>query len=92
MMSKQIFDGLPKDQRDIIMAVGAEMETFGTEGAKADDQAVAGVYQKAGAKVYDLDAPTLKRWQDIARRTAWKDYAEKSESCAKILKAAEKLL
>ncbi len=92
MMSKQIFDGLPKDQRDVIMAVGAEMEKFGTDGAKADDQAVAGVYQKAGAKVYDLDVPTLKKWQDIARRTAWKDYAEKSESCAKILKAAEKLL
>ena len=92
MMSKQIFDGLPKDQRDLIMALGAEMEKFGTEGAKADDLAVAGVYQKAGAKVYDLDTPTLKKWQDIARRTAWKDYAEKSESCAKILKAAEKLL
>jgi len=42
--------------------------------------------------VYDLDAATLKKWQDIARRTAWKDYAEKSESCAKILQAAEKLL
>jgi len=92
MMSKQIFDGLPKDQRDVIMALGAEMEKFGTDGAKADDQAVAGVYQKAGAKVYDLDTPTLKKWQDIARRTAWKDYAEKSESCAKIFKAAEKLL
>jgi len=92
MMSKQVFDALPKDQRDVIMAVGAEMEKFGTEGAKADDIAVAGVYQKAGAKVYDLDAATLKKWQDIARRTAWKDYAEKSESCAQILKAAEKLL
>ena len=92
MMSKQVFDSLPKDQRDVIMAVGAEMEVLGTEGAKADDIAVAGVYQKAGAKVYDLDAPTLKKWQDIARRTAWKDYAEKSESCAQILKAAEKLL
>ena len=92
MMSKQVFDALPKDQRDVIMAVGVEMEKFGTEGAKRDDQAVAGVYQKAGAKVYDLDAATLKKWQDIARRTAWKDYAEKSDSCAKILAAAEKLL
>jgi hypothetical protein len=74
------------------MAVGEEMEKFGTEGAKADDIAVAGVYQKAGAKVYDLDAPTLKKWQDIARRTAWKEYAAKSETSAKLLAAAEKLL
>jgi TRAP-type C4-dicarboxylate transport system substrate-binding protein len=92
LMSKQIFDGLSKEHRDVIMTVGAELEKFGTEGAKADDQAVAGVYTKAGAKVYDLDAATVKKWQEIARRTAWKDYAEKSESCAKILRAAEKLL
>jgi TRAP-type transport system periplasmic protein len=92
LMSKQIFDALPKERRDVIMAVGAEMEKFGEEGAKADDKAVAGVYTKAGAKVYDLDAPTVKKWQDIARRTAWKDYAEKSESCARLMKAAEKLL
>jgi TRAP-type transport system periplasmic protein len=92
MMSKQVFDGLPKAQQDVIMAVGADMEKFGTDGAKKDDQDVAGVYQKAGAKVYDLDEATLKKWQDIARRTAWKDYAEKSETSAKLMKAAQQLL
>src|SRR5947199_10413921 len=92
MMSKEVFDKLPKNQQDVIMAVGAEMEKFGTDGAKADDVAVADVYQKAGAKVYDLDGPTLKKWQDIARRTAWKEYAERSETSAKLLQAAQKLL
>jgi TRAP-type C4-dicarboxylate transport system substrate-binding protein len=92
LMSKQIFDALPKERRDAIMALGAELEKFGEEGAKADDQAVAGVYLKSGAKVYDLDPPTVKKWQEIARRTAWKDYAEKSPSCAALMKAAEKLL
>ena len=92
LMSKQIFDAMPKERRDVIMAVGAEMEGFGTQGARADDDAVANVYTKAGAKVYDLDAATVKKWQDIARRTAWKDYAEKSDNCGKLMKAAEKLL
>jgi TRAP-type C4-dicarboxylate transport system substrate-binding protein len=92
LMSKAVFDKLPKAQQEAILAVGADMEKFGTEGAKADDAAVASVYVKSGAKVYDLDLPTVKKWQDIARRTAWKDYAEKSETCAKLLKAAEKLL
>jgi TRAP-type C4-dicarboxylate transport system substrate-binding protein len=92
LMSKQIFDALPKDQRDVIMAVGAEMEKFALEAAKADDDAVAGVYQKAGAKVYDLDDATVKKWQEIARRTAWKEYSEKSASNAKLLAAATKLL
>ena len=92
LMSKQIFDALPKDQRDVIMAVGADMEKFGLDGAKADDESVAAVYTKSGAKVYDLDAPTVKKWQDIARITAWKDYADRSPTCLALFKAAEKLL
>jgi len=91
MMSKQVFDKLPKPQQDAIMAVGAEMEKFAMENAKADDIAVANVYAKAGAKVYDLDDATLKKWQAIAR-PVWKDYSDKNENCAKLLAAAQKLL
>jgi hypothetical protein len=71
--------------------VGAEMEKFGTEAAKADDKTVADVYAKAGAKVYDINNDVLKQWQAIARDTAWKDYGAKSETCAALLKAAQKL-
>ncbi len=92
MISKEIFAKLPKAQQDIVMAVGAELETFGRDAAKADDKLAADVYAKAGAKVYDLDAATLKKWEVIARETAWKDFAEKSESCAGLIKAAQKLL
>ena len=92
MMSKAIFDKLPKDQRDSIMAVGAEMEKFAMEAAKKDDIEVATVYQKAGAKVVDLSAGTIKKWQDIARKTAWKDYGEKNEGCAKLLALAQQTL
>ena len=91
MMSKQIFDKLPKAQQDAIMAVGADMEKFAVDSAKADDIAVANVYTKAGAKVYDLDDATLKQWQALAR-PVWKDYADKSETSAKLLAAAQKLL
>jgi TRAP-type C4-dicarboxylate transport system substrate-binding protein len=92
MMSKAIFDKLPKDQRDTIMAVGAEMEKFAMDAAKKDDIDVAAIYQKAGAKVVDLSPATIKKWQDIARKTAWKDYGSKNEGCAKLLALAEKTL
>jgi TRAP-type transport system periplasmic protein len=92
MISKEVFNKLPKAQQDVIMAVGAEMEVFARDAAKADDQAAANIYAKAGAKVYDIDEPTLKKWQAIARDTAWKDFGEKNDSCAAILKAAQKLL
>ncbi|RAM63432.1 C4-dicarboxylate ABC transporter [Herbaspirillum rubrisubalbicans] len=92
MMSKAVFERLPKDQQAIIMAVGAEMEQFATKAAQADDIAVAQVYQKAGAKVVDLNAEVVKKWQDIARNTAWKDFAGRNASCAKLLALAEKTL
>jgi len=88
LMSKQIFDGLPKKHQDIILAVGAELEAFGKKAAQADDVAVADIYQKAGAKVSDLDATIVGKWRAIARDTAWKDYAAKSATCDRFLKLA----
>ena len=50
------------------------------------------IYRGAGAKVVDLDEASLRKWQAIARETAWKDYAEKNETSASLMKAAQKLL
>ena len=91
MISKAVFDRLPKDQQATVLALGQELEAFATEAAKADDQAVAQAYQKAGAKTFDLSEATVKRWQAIARDTAWKDYAARNPMCARILAAAEKV-
>jgi len=92
MMSKAIFDRLTKEQQTAIMTVGAELEAFALKSAKEDDQAVAAVYQKVNAKVVDLNPAALKKWQAIARTTAWKDYGEKNANCAKLLALAEKTL
>ena len=92
MMSKIVYDRLPKDQQALIMTVGAELEAFGRKSAEADDFAVADVYQKKGAKVVDLSPAIVKKWQDIARAEVWKDYAGKNANCAKLLALAEKTL
>jgi TRAP-type C4-dicarboxylate transport system substrate-binding protein len=91
MMSKMVFSGLPKDQQDLIMAVGAELEPFGQAGAKADDTKVEEIFTKAGAKVQNMDEKTLGQWRDIAKDTAWKDYAGKNAACAELLKLAEQV-
>src|ERR1700730_2803042 len=64
------------------MALGAELEQFGTREAMADDQKVAEVYAKKGAKVSDLDEAIVDKWRAIARDTAWKDYAQKARVAA----------
>lgn len=89
LMSKQIFDALSPEQRNIVLALGAELEKFGTQEAMADDQKVAEVYAKKGAAVADLDDAALEKWRDIARATAWKDYAERTPLAAELLKLAE---
>ncbi len=88
-MSKQIFDAMPKQQQDAIMALGLEAEKFGTAEAIKDDQEVANVYSKKGAKVADLDEKIVDKWRAIARDTAWKDYASKTALSAELMKLAE---
>jgi TRAP-type C4-dicarboxylate transport system substrate-binding protein len=91
IMSRQIFDAMPKAQRDIIMALGEELEQFGTREAMADDRLVAEVYAKKGAKVADLDDAIVEKWRVIARTTAWKDYAQRTALSADLLKLAEEV-
>ena len=88
LMSKAIFDAMPKKHQDIILAVGTELEDFGKKGAQDDDIEVAKVYEKAGGKVSALDAATVGKWRDIARDTAWKDYSAKTATAANLLKLA----
>ena len=89
IMSKQVFDAMSKPHQDVIMALGVEMEQFGTKEAMADDERISEVYAKKGAKVFDLDEPTVDKWRAIARDTAWKDYAQKTPLSAELLKLAE---
>ena len=91
LMSKMTFSRLQREHQDLIMAVGAELEPFGQSSAKADDKRVEDVFAGAGAKVRTLDEATLGKWRDIARETAWKDFTTKGESCAALLKYAEKV-
>ena len=88
LMSKSVFDGLPKKHQDIILSLGSELEAFGKKGAQDDDADVAKIYEKAGAKVSALDTATVNKWRDIARDTAWKDYGAKTAKAANLLKLA----
>src|SRR3569832_2222383 len=88
LMSKAIFDKLPKNHQHIIQSVGSGLEAFGKKGAQDDDIEVAKGYEKAGAKVSKLDAATVGKWRDIARDTAWKDYSAKTSTAASLLKLA----
>ena len=88
MMSKKVFDGLTPDQQKAILEAGAALEKFGMEAARADDQRVVDVYVKAGSKVSDVDAATFAKWREVARASAWKDFAEKVKNGQQLLDMA----
>jgi TRAP-type C4-dicarboxylate transport system substrate-binding protein len=92
MVSRSVLESLPKNQQDVLVAVGSELEKFALDGARADDQKVASVYERVGGKATDLSATTVEHWRALARDTAWKDFAARSESCARMLKLAEQTL
>jgi TRAP-type C4-dicarboxylate transport system substrate-binding protein len=89
LMSKDVFDGLPADQQKAVSEVGTELEAFGLASAKADDEQLASVYEKAGVKVSDMNPGVLAKWRTVAEQTAWSDFAARNAECARLLKLAE---
>ena len=92
LMSKVVFDRLSKQQKAAITTVGADLEAFARRAAQEDDAAVVALYQKTGARVVDMNAESLRKWQGLARTTAWQDFAARSDNCAKLMELAEKSL
>lgn len=89
LMSKQVFDSLTPDQQKAITEAGAAQEPFALDAAKADDEALAQVYQKAGCQIRDMTADSIGKWRMVAQNTAWKDFANRNASCAALMKLAE---
>jgi TRAP-type C4-dicarboxylate transport system substrate-binding protein len=89
LMSKAIFDSLTPAQQKAITDVGTELESFATQSAKLDDDAVAAVYRRANAKVVDMTDATVSRWRKLAEDAAWSDFGKRSAECDHFLKMAK---
>ena len=89
IMSKAIYDALTPDQQKAVSEIGLSLEAFGLAQAKADDDALAAIYAKAGVKVQDFNPNALAKWRVVAEKSAWTDYAGRNAACAALLKLAE---
>ena len=87
MMSKAIFDKLPKNHQDIIMTVGAELEPS-ARGAPRTTTSRWPSLCKGRRQGHAARRRHGGKWRDIARDTAWKDYSAKSATSANLLKLA----
>ena len=87
IMSKQVFDSLPKDQQTAITEVGRSLEDFATKSSKEDDQRIVGVYKNA--QIHDMTDADLAKWRTIAETSAWSDFAKRNADCQKFLDLAK---
>lgn len=89
LMSKQVFDSLTPMQQRAIDEAGLEQEAFAMRSARRDDEDLAGVYAKVGISAKTMNSTAIRKWRELAQRTAWKDFADRNVRCALPLKLAE---
>jgi TRAP-type C4-dicarboxylate transport system substrate-binding protein len=92
MMSKAAFDRLSRAHQDMLMEVGEKMEGFARMTAGLDDTVLADAFRRAGLQVSTLAPDVIGAWQDLARKTAWSDFAGRTKQCARLLALAEQTL
>lgn len=88
LMSKKSFNRLNKAQQQAILAAGKKAEKFAYEGAKQADETLIKTYKEHGVKVVTMNAEQFKAWQDIAKRTSYKDFVEKVKDGQQLLDMA----
>ncbi|MDP3842251.1 MAG: TRAP transporter substrate-binding protein DctP [Oxalobacteraceae bacterium] len=88
LMAKSTYDGLTPAQQKIVMEVGADLEKFAIAESRKDDARLAEAYAKAGNKADDMDDASFAKWRELAKNTAWKDFAEKTKNGQKLLDMA----
>lgn len=91
LMSKSVYQQLSSEEQALIMNVGRDVEKFGARAAVADDRRIADVFRRRGAQVSELSPAAIEQWTAVARKSAWRDYAERSENCARLLALAEQV-
>jgi TRAP-type C4-dicarboxylate transport system substrate-binding protein len=88
LIAKDTWSRLTPAQQKVFTEVGASLEKFVIEAAKADDQKLAEVYAKAGVKVVDMDEATFNRWREIAKKSAYMDFVQKAPNGQALLDMA----
>lgn len=88
LMANSTYNSLTPAQQNIVMEVGASLEKFAIEESMKDDARLGDVYAKNGGKPVDVDDATFAKWRELAQKTAWKDFAEKTKNGQQLLDMA----
>jgi TRAP-type transport system periplasmic protein len=88
LMSKQVYDGLTKEQQAAILAAAEKAEAYFNEEIKKGDQIMVDTFKKAGVEVVEMSKADYDAWLAIAKESSYKNFAEKVEGGEELIQKA----
>lgn len=88
LMSKQVYEGLTKEQQDAILAAAKKAEAYFSEEIKKGDQIMVDTFKKAGVEVVEMSKGDYDAWLAIAKESSYKNFAEKVEGGEELIQKA----
>ncbi|OLP43735.1 TRAP transporter substrate-binding protein DctP [Rhizobium oryziradicis] len=88
LVSKKTFDKLTPEQQKAILAAGKKAEEFFDKEVRKGDQVMIDAYKKAGVQVVEMTKADYDAWLEIAKKTSYKNFAEKVPGGAKLIDEA----
>jgi TRAP-type C4-dicarboxylate transport system substrate-binding protein len=88
LMSKKSYDGLNDAQKAALAAAAKKAEAYYTAEAVKEDADSVKVFKDAGVEIADLTAEDFAAWQEIAKKTSYKSFAESVEGGQELLDMA----
>ena len=78
LMSKRSFERLKDDQKRAILAASKRSEDYFLAEAKKLDDEMEAAFKKAGVQVAHMTPEQAAQWREVAQRTSYKSFAEKT--------------
>lgn len=88
LMSKQVYEGLTKEQQEAILAAAEKAEAYFSEEIKKGDQIMVDTFKKAGVEVVEMSKADYDAWLAIAKESSYKNFSEKVEGGEELIQKA----
>lgn len=88
LMSKKVYDRLTPEQQKALTDAGKKAEAFFDKEVRKGDQKMVDVYKKAGVQVVEMSKSDYDAWLEIAKKTAYKTFADKVPGGQKLIDEA----
>ncbi len=88
LMSKKTWNKLDDAQRRAFLEAGRKAEDYFFEEARKLDQKMIDVFTKAGVEVVEMSGEEFDAWLEVAKKSAYRKFAEKVEGGAELIELA----